>query len=474
MPTYSEIKAKYEQDQAGAQQGVQQGASSAQSIGQAIRTRDDQAVVNSAVEGIGAVIGLGIRSNRMANQNAKIDALNQAITTCDAQIEQGLYEEAINTADKRLVSSEIVEARVSGYFFKGKAQFSRGEYAKAAEDLTEAIQLVEESPVPLNQDALGDLLPMSYLGRAWAYEEQHRWSEALHDYTKAIQLNSTWYIGFASRCEVLREIGEYDLALADINQAISIQPGIADNYMKRGQLYALLASPERALADFNKAINLDRSAANLRARGQFYADQGDQAKALADYTAAIAVAPSDSATLKLRSALLEAMGAHSEAEADRTRIVEIENRHSSFEGYLQAAKAVYAKGVTKTWTEADTLAKPNYLTAVLAGIGAFVGTILVLLLVALVIVAGNGEGNICLSMGLLLSPVLGVIVAINRIKKPKSQAKSAIQYFEEMAAREGQMPRFKEFFEAYLTARADGTLSKLEDSTQPLFEQTGS
>ena len=100
MPTYSEIKNKYEEDQGGMQQGLQQAGSSARSVGRAIQTRDDESFVNGAAEGVGTLIGLGIRSARMSQQNAKIEAINQAIKTSSTQMDQGLYAEAIATTTK--------------------------------------------------------------------------------------------------------------------------------------------------------------------------------------------------------------------------------------------------------------------------------------------------------------------------------------------------------------------------------------
>ena len=44
----------------------------------------------------------------------------------------------------------------------------------------------------------------------------------------------------------------------------------------------------------------------------------------------------------------------------------------TFQTYLKAAKAVYATGVTNTWTEADAQAKPNYFVALLLGIGGLI------------------------------------------------------------------------------------------------------
>lgn len=92
MATYNEIKSKYEQDQSGMQQGLQQVPSS-----------------KGVAEGVGTLIGLGIRSSRMSQQNAKIEALNQALKTSSTQMDQGLYEEAIATTTKKLVSCEIAE-----------------------------------------------------------------------------------------------------------------------------------------------------------------------------------------------------------------------------------------------------------------------------------------------------------------------------------------------------------------------------
>ncbi|WP_423225043.1 hypothetical protein [Candidatus Amarolinea aalborgensis] len=453
MSTYSEIKNKYEEDQGGMQQGLQQVSSS-----------------DSISGGVGTLIGLGIRSSRMSQQNAKIEAFNQAIKTTSAQMDQGLYEEAIATATKHLISNEIAEAKVNGYSIRGTAYYLSEQYAKAIEDLTEAIRIVETSRVQLDRDALGDAFASSYYLRGRAFNKQNQPSDALRDFTKAIQLEPGWEVLYYSRCLVLRSIGEYDRALSDINQAISIQPGDADNYRERGRLYALTGAPNKALDDFTRAITLRRSVANLRARGQFYTDQNEQTKALTDYSAALELNPNDIETLKLRAGLFKALGAHAEAEADLAHIAQSEKRQSAYQSYLDTAKAVYGKGVTKAWTEADTRSKPNYLVAILLGILTWIGISIALILAAAI---GGGDEAIALPLlvGLVLAPVGGVIVAVNRIKNPKQRAKSAKQYFDEMAAAEPQMPGFTEFYRAYLSARDKGELPTLAQSTHAIFEK---
>lgn len=450
MATYNEIKSKYEQDQSGMQQGLQQVPSS-----------------KGVAEGVGTLIGLGIRSSRMSQQNAKIEALNQALKTSSTQMDQGLYEEAIATTTKKLVSCEIAEGKVQGFHIRGTAYFLREQYDKAIEDLTEAIRIIETSPVQLDRDALGDSLVSSYYVRGKAFEKQNKPSDALRDFTKAIRLEPGWDVLYYSRCLVLRTVGEYDQAQSDINQAITIEPGDAGNYRERGRLYALTGDPKRALDDFSRAITLQRSVVNLRARGQFYVDQNEQAKALTDYSAALALDPNDLKTLKLRAELLKALGSDAEADADLAHAAESEKQQSTYQSYLDTAKGVYDKGVTQTWTEADTKAKPNYLVAIVLGILTFFGTSVALLFAAGI--GGDGSG-LCLLAGLVLAPVLGVMVTINQIKNPKQRAKSAMQYFAEMATCEKQMPRFSEFYGAYLKARTDGALPKLWETTQFIFE----
>lgn len=471
MATYNEIKNRYEQDQNGMQQGLQQAGSSARTVSGAVQARDDELFVNGAAEGVGTLIGLGIRSARMSQQNAKIEAINQAMTTCSTQMDQGLHDEVIATATKQLVSNEIVEARVQGHFYRGAAYCLSGQYIKAIEDLTEAIRIIETSQGQLDRDALGDTHASSYYFRGEAFEKQNQPSDALRDLTRAIQLAPGWEGLYYSRSRVLRAIGEYDRALSDINQAVAIQPGDADNYRERGRLYALTGAPDRAVDDFTRAITLHRSAANFRARGMFYADQKEQARALTDYSAALAFDPNDVETFRLRAALFESLGAHAEAQADRTHAAESEKRHSTFRSYLDKAKAVYEKGITKTWTEADTRAKPNYPVAILLGVLTFIGSAVALTFVA-GLSGGGDTAGLCLLVALVLTPVFGVAVTIDRIKSPKQQAKDALQYFEEIAACEEQMPRFSEFFEAFLKARSEGTLPKLRENTQSLFEQT--
>ena len=97
------------------------------------------------------------------------------------------------------------------------------------------------------------------------------------------------------------------------------------------------------------------------------------AKALQDYSAALAINAHDAETLKLRAEALQALGEHEEARADISHAAESERIEKAYQSYLDIAKAVYHKGITKTWTIADVDTKPNVPLAILLGLLAFIG-----------------------------------------------------------------------------------------------------
>lgn len=120
---------------------------------------------------------------------------------------------------------------------------------------------------------------------------------------------------------------------------------------------------------------------------------------------------------------------------------ELDSHHTSFEN-IDTAKVVYARGVTRVWTEADTHAKRNYLTAILLGIGVFVLNLHG---------PATGRGHWRWKHGHMPASRIAIVTcAWCDCSHQWDQAKSATQYFDEMAVCEEQMPPFSRFFQAYL------------------------
>ncbi|RKZ78246.1 MAG: hypothetical protein DRR19_26735 [Candidatus Parabeggiatoa sp. nov. 1] len=89
-----------------------------------------------------------------------------------------------------------------------------------------------------------------------SYRLMKRYSEALGEFNRAIELNSDYAWAMAHRGETYCLMNRYFEALADFNQAIELNPDYAWAYAHRGDTYRLMTRNAEALADLNRAIEL--------------------------------------------------------------------------------------------------------------------------------------------------------------------------------------------------------------------------
>ncbi len=87
-------------------------------------------------------------------------------------------------------------------------------------------------------------------------------------------------------------LGNYDLALADLERAIALNPDYAPSYFNRGNIYASIGDFEQALVDYNRAIQLDESDAHYYLhRGRVNAELQHFAVAVENYERVIELDP---------------------------------------------------------------------------------------------------------------------------------------------------------------------------------------
>ncbi len=132
-----------------------------------------------------------------------------------------------------------------------------------------------------------------YLGkRAEIYSEMGLHEQAILDYTKSIELDTTDADYYGSRGDQFRLVGKYDLAVADFNRALEIAPEEAFYYMQRGWVKdEFQHNPEAGLADYTSAIEIDRNLAYAYLyRGRLYDKQfKDTLRSHADFRKVIAL-----------------------------------------------------------------------------------------------------------------------------------------------------------------------------------------
>ena len=127
---------------------------------------------------------------------------------CQEYSLKGQYDKAID------VCTTMIDSRTQlsylTYYNRGFAYSKKGQYDKAIADYSSAIGL----------DPKNERL---YQARASAYESMKNYDKALGDWNKAIEAGSGEY-NYLNRARLLRDLGQYDAAIADYGKVIGMDP----------------------------------------------------------------------------------------------------------------------------------------------------------------------------------------------------------------------------------------------------------
>lgn len=101
-------------------------------------------------------------------------------------------------------------------------------------------------------------LAMPYFGRGAAYAAQGNLSQAISDYTRAIEIIPGLAVAYHNRGNVYFQQGRLPQAISDYTRAIEIDPSLADTYRNRGVAYYRTREHDKARADIYKAVELGK------------------------------------------------------------------------------------------------------------------------------------------------------------------------------------------------------------------------
>jgi tetratricopeptide (TPR) repeat protein len=245
------------------------------------------------------------------------DSGNAELQEWGRLLQDGIHEEDLTLYLSCLIQNGHLDDATMSVALeeRGEAHRLNARYTEALADFDRAIELNPK--------------------RAWAiasrgktYEAMGRYDEALADFDRAIELNPrrAWFV--ASRGEIYRLIGRFDDALADFDRAIELDPEYAWAIASRGQAYEAMGRHDEALADFDRAIELDPEFAWAVAyRGEIYRRMGRFDDALADFDHAIELDPENAGAMASRGQVYEAMGRDDDALADFDRAIELNPKY---------------------------------------------------------------------------------------------------------------------------------------------------
>lgn len=183
----------------------------------------------------------------------------------------------------------------------------RKDYAQALEPLTRAI-------------ALDPRYVKAYINRITAYQNIGQPELAKADLMELVKIEPRNAEGYNSRADVLLDLGRYDEAIADFTAAIKLSPDSATSYNNRGSAKLLKGEPVAALEDCQKAIALKPGYANAYNNlGNICQRTGDLSQALECYGKAIELAPGDPLAHNNRAAVYYGLKQYDQAWADLRR-----------------------------------------------------------------------------------------------------------------------------------------------------------
>jgi len=198
-------------------------------------------------------------------------------------LQQGNYDEALRDFDRVI---DLVPDLAAAYSSRGSVWIQKGEPDKADADFQQAVvcepgmaeafalerllleaayhgrreefdEAINRATEAIEMDE--ECLP-AYAMRAGAHWYSEQLVEAIDDYSRLIEEDGDDFHALAARGQVYAELGEFDLALADLERAIALgrkragKTGLAYAYNGRALALAGLGRLQEALRDFDRSL----------------------------------------------------------------------------------------------------------------------------------------------------------------------------------------------------------------------------
>ena len=123
----------------------------------------------------------------------------------------------------------------------------------------------------------------AFYDRGWLYESKGNYRKAEEDYTRAVEINKDHADAYYNRGLVLVKIKKYEQAIKDFSEAIRLNPRSVDGYCNRGNAYLRLGKTDSALQDYNAALKINPKDTDiLFNRAVVYLTTGKKEEAMSD------------------------------------------------------------------------------------------------------------------------------------------------------------------------------------------------
>ncbi|MBX7073362.1 MAG: tetratricopeptide repeat protein [Pirellulales bacterium] len=200
--------------------------------------------------------------------------------------------------------------------------------AKTAAELTRMIELCDSALAANLEGQFArygkQLISWAHNERGEVLAEQGRGEEALADFEKSLQYDSTRWKALHNRAISYALAGLYDQSLADFDATIKLKPNYANAYFNRGELLYDRGEYQQAVEDYSRAIRLaPRDSEAYNSRGHAWYKQGNFDRAVADYNRALQLEPENAAAYVNRGDTYADRGQYGQAASDYRAAIRI-------------------------------------------------------------------------------------------------------------------------------------------------------
>jgi tetratricopeptide (TPR) repeat protein len=213
--------------------------------------------------------------------------------------------------EKENYDKTIKELSAIDWFYKGYSLALSGNYIKAIEAFTKAIELNPK-------------FATAFYNRGHLYGDIGKYNEEIRDYNRAIAINPKDAEAYNNRGIAYGKLKEYQQEIRNYDKAIELNPNYEDAFINRGIAYRLLGKYEQAFRDINKAIELNpKSSSSYYTRGLLYGSLNDHQKAIKDFDKAISLNSKHVEAYVFRSVAYIKMGIYDQAIKDTNKALEL-------------------------------------------------------------------------------------------------------------------------------------------------------
>ena len=198
----------------------------------------------------------------------------------------------------------------------GVVSHQRGDHAEAVRQIDAALKL--------NPNSVS-----AHSNRGSALKELEQFDAALASYDKALALKPDHPEILYNRAGVLQTLGQHADALASLDRALTIKPDYIDALINRGTVLYELDRLDAALASYDRALALNPNHAQAHNnRGTVLRRLEQPEEAIASYDRAIAIMPGHAEAFYNRGIALAELRRHDAALADYERALALKPDHA--------------------------------------------------------------------------------------------------------------------------------------------------